>query len=162
MEQIILWGALFCGFATCLLAGVFLAFSDFIMRSLNAASRAAAAEVMQLINRKIYRSVFMLLFMGMVPVSLATGAGALTGEGGPWTALAGAAAAYIFGVFGVTALGNVPLNNRLDRMELGGPDAQNFWPNYARPWLRYNHIRTVFCVVTSVCFFRAAFEVAAG
>ena len=148
MEQIIFWGALFCGFATCLLAGVFLAFSDFIMRSLNAASRTAAAEVMQLINRKIYRSVFMLLFMGMVPVSLAAGAGA--------------AAAYLFGVFGVTALGNVPLNNRLDRMELGGPDAQNFWPNYARPWLRYNHIRTVFCAVTSVCFFRAAFEVAAG
>ena len=45
--------------ATGLVAGVFLTFSDFVMRSLRAAEPAAGMDAMQWINRVVYRSVFM-------------------------------------------------------------------------------------------------------
>ena len=51
-------------------SGVFLTFSDFVMRSLGAARTAAGVEVMQFINREVYRSVFMFLLLGMSAFSL--------------------------------------------------------------------------------------------
>jgi len=47
--------------------GVFLALSDFIIRSL---SRTGGIEAMQVINREVFRWVFMALFRGLAPVSL--------------------------------------------------------------------------------------------
>ena len=51
--------------ATGLVAGVFLTFSDFVMRSLAASEAIAGAEAMQEINRKVYGSIFLTLFLGM-------------------------------------------------------------------------------------------------
>ena len=45
------------------LAGVFLAFSDFIMRSLARTSGTGGIEAMQIINREVFRWVFMTLFL---------------------------------------------------------------------------------------------------
>ena len=56
--------------AYALLAGVFLAFSDFIMRALSRTSGIGGPEAMQLINREVFRWIFMTLFMGMAVVSL--------------------------------------------------------------------------------------------
>ena len=47
--------------ATGLVAGVFLTFSDFVMRSLSASEAIAGAEAMQEINRKVYGSIFLTL-----------------------------------------------------------------------------------------------------
>ncbi len=58
------------GLATAFVGGALLAFSDFIMRSLNASSTAVATESMQMINRGVYRTIFMALFIGIVPASL--------------------------------------------------------------------------------------------
>ncbi|MGB5213773.1 MAG: hypothetical protein WBN88_09045, partial [Anderseniella sp.] len=53
-----------------LIAGVFLAFSDFVMKALFAASPASGIEAMQLINRKVYGSVFMALLIAMLVISV--------------------------------------------------------------------------------------------
>ena len=50
-------------------SGVFLTFSDFVMRSLDGARTAAGVEVMQVINREVFRSVFMFLLLGMSALS---------------------------------------------------------------------------------------------
>lgn len=50
--------------------GVFLAFSDFIMRALAHTSGTGGVETMQIINREVFRWVFMALFLGLAPVSL--------------------------------------------------------------------------------------------
>ncbi|WP_242500821.1 hypothetical protein [Tropicimonas sp. IMCC6043] len=50
------------------LGGVFLAFSDFIMRSLSLTTGTVGVETMQVINRQVFRWVFMALFLGMTPV----------------------------------------------------------------------------------------------
>ncbi len=55
--------------ATALVAGAFLTFSDFTMRSLAAANSETGIEVMQWINRKVYGSSFLALLLGMAVVS---------------------------------------------------------------------------------------------
>jgi hypothetical protein len=57
-------------FAMALVAGVFMAFSDFVMRSLRVAAPGAGIEAMQQINREVYGSVFLVGLLGLVPVSL--------------------------------------------------------------------------------------------
>jgi len=57
--------------AYALVGGVFLAFSDFIMRSLSLTGGTGGVEAMQVINREVFRWVFMALFLGMAAVSLA-------------------------------------------------------------------------------------------
>ena len=56
--------------AYALVGGVFLAFSDFVMRSLALTGGAGGVEAMQSINREVFRWIFMVLFIGLAPVSL--------------------------------------------------------------------------------------------
>ncbi len=67
----IIYACLAAGVSSLLVAGVFQSFSDFIMRSLVAASPAGGIESMQMINRKVFRSWFLVMLLGLAPVSLA-------------------------------------------------------------------------------------------
>lgn len=152
-DQIIPWALAAASVAAGLVAGVFLTFSDFVMRSLGAAAPVAGMEAMQQINRKVYRSVFMVLLMGMVPVSLAIAAYAAAfagGAAGAW--LIAGAALYLIGVFGVTGAGNVPMNKRLDVLDPAGNAALGYWARYERDWTRLNHIRTAASAGSAICF----------
>ena len=62
--------------AYALLGGVFLAFSDFIMRALSVAEGGGGAAAMQAINREVFRFVFIPLFLAMAPISVVLAAGA--------------------------------------------------------------------------------------
>lgn len=126
-----------------LVAGVFLTFSDFVMRSLAAAQPEAGIEAMQEINRKVYRSIFMVLLMGLVPVSALLAVIAVpSAPFGASVAVGAGAALYFLGVFVVTAARNVPMNQRLDAMAYRGADARTYWPVYVEGWTRWNHVRT--------------------
>jgi uncharacterized membrane protein len=152
-DQILPWTLAAASVATGLVAGVFLTFSDFVMRSLGAAAPVAGIEAMQEINRKVYRSVFMVLLMGMVPVSLAIAAYAVAFSGAsssPWL-LAGAAL-YVIGVFAVTASENVPMNKRLDAVDLADYAARGYWKTYARNWTRWNHVRAAASLGAASCY----------
>lgn len=136
-----------------LVAGVFLAFSDFVMRSLRLAAPGSGIEAMQVINREVYSSIFLVLLLGMAPASAALGAYAwvyLPGPSSVWF-LAGAVI-YGIGTFGVTMLGNVPMNQRLDKMPLGDPATAAYWQHYLSGWTRWNHLRTVASAISAACF----------
>ncbi|MEM7230022.1 MAG: anthrone oxygenase family protein [Planctomycetota bacterium] len=140
-----------------LVAGIFLAFSDFLMRSFDRSATVAGAEVMQVINREVFRTLFMVMFIGLVPLSmlLAVGAVFYTDGAARWFVIAGGAS-YIVGVFGVTAAGNVPMNNRLDGMDHTTEDAATYWKNtYIPRWTRFNTFRTIMCIVATVCWLLA-------
>ena len=49
-----------------LVSGVFLAFSDLVMRSLRRASPTVGIEAMQMINREVYGSAFLVALLGLV------------------------------------------------------------------------------------------------
>ncbi len=133
--------------ALAFVGGVFLAFSDFIMRSLARTSGSGGVEAMQSINREVFHWVFMALFLGLVPVVLlVTGyAGLFLGQGaGVLFALAGGV--YLIGCFGVTALCNVPMNKALAEMDVSEASTQQYWTTtYLRRWTFWNTVRTISC-----------------
>jgi len=138
---------------TALVAGIFLAFSDFIIRSLGAASPAAGMEAMQQINRKVYSSVFLVWLLGMVPVSAGLAAYALVYVTGPaqgWFVAGGAI--YVTGTFLVTILGNVPMNRRLDAMVPHAEGTLDYWDSYATYWTLWNHLRSIASAAAAAAF----------
>jgi len=137
-----------------IIAGVFLTFSDFVMRSLKAAEPVAGIEAMQLINRKVYLSIFMVLLLGMAPVSMLIALIALTGVSGaaPFWLVSGGTI-YVIGVFGVTMVCNVPMNKRLDVMNQKLPGTETYWVEYVTFWTRWNHVRTLASAVSAICYF---------
>lgn len=139
------------GLACAVLSGVFLAFSDFLMRSLSLATPPAGVEVMQVINREVLRFVFIPLFLAMVPVSIfLAGYGWLRLSGPACWLIVAAALVYLLGAFGVTALGSVPLNNQLAAFADGSTEAQGFWvATYLRDWTFWNTVRTTACVAAA-------------
>jgi uncharacterized membrane protein len=139
-------------FAMALVAGVFMAFSDFVMRSLRVAAPGAGIEAMQQINREVYGSVFLVGLLGLVPVSLglvAYGAIFMSGPAAGWI-IAGVLI-YFTGTFLVTMLANVPMNKRLDHMAVSAPETREYWQVYARRWTRWNHLRAAASGMASAC-----------
>ncbi|MEM8580316.1 MAG: anthrone oxygenase family protein [Pseudomonadota bacterium] len=130
--------------AYALVAGVFLAFSDFIMRSLASTEGNGGAEAMQIINREVFRWIFMALFLGMSGVSVFL-------AGYAWVALEGqegalvllAALVYLVGCFGVTIVFNVPMNEAFAGMELNSKGTRSYWfETYLPRWTFWNSVRS--------------------
>ena len=137
--------------AYALIAGVFLAFSDFIMRSLALTGGAGGVEAMQVINREVFRWVFMALFLGMAAVSLVIvgyGATNLAHPSGGLILLAGLL--YLIGCFGVTVFFNVPMNEALAGMNLSEDATRAYWTGtYLPRWTLWNTVRTLACGVSA-------------
>lgn len=148
------WFFIFAHFsilALAVLGGVFLVFSDFVMRSLAKTGGRGGVEAMQRINEEVFRYVFMPLFLGMVPVLLTLAGYAFMRlpEPASSTIIAGACV-YLVGGFGITVACNVPLNNTLASMEAGSPDTHRFWfDTYLPRWTFWNTVRTVACVISA-------------
>lgn len=135
------------------MAGIYFAFSAFIMASLAKLTTAQGIAAMQSINRVILGSPFMLLFFGTTLTSAALVVLAIVHWGDPtslMTVIAGDL--YVFGMFLVTAAYNVPLNNTLDTQDPDDEAAVVVWEHYLRVWTRWNHVRTVASVISCGLF----------
>ena len=151
------WIFMPAGLAVALVAGVFLGFSDFIMRGLAQAPASQGAAGMVGLNRTVYRSVFMVLLLGLVPVSGALGLLALWQlEGVARTLTLVGVGTYLIGVLAVTGMGNVPMNTRLDEMSGKPREIAGYWPHYAQRWTRLNHARTAGSALAAICWLSAA------
>ena len=130
--------------AYALVAGVFLAFSDFIMRALALTGGSGGVEAMQVINREVFRWIFMVLFLGIAAASLGVagyGARHLGEPAGALILMAGLV--YLFGCFGVTVVCNVPMNEALAAMERSEPATRDYWlETYVPRWTFWNSVRT--------------------
>lgn len=149
--------------ASGLVAGVFLTFSDFVMRSLGRSTPRPGIEAMQMINREVYRSVFMALLVGMALASIALAVAGIALFGGAvagW--LTAAAVAYLAGVMAVTAAANVPMNQRLDVEDPASTAARSLWQAYLRNWTRWNHLRTLASGLAMLCYTAAGLSLAAA
>ncbi len=152
--QTTIWATALC---TALMAGIYLAFSSFVMGSLAAMPKAQGILAMQSINRVILSSSFMLLFWLSTLASLGLGAWGISqwGASGAGYLVAGGAV-YVLGMFVCTAAFNVPLNNALDAVDPTTAAAAELWQTYLRNWTRYNHVRTVCSAAASALFVAAA------
>lgn len=157
MHSWILDACLCFGFAAALMAGVFLSFSDFVMAGLIRSKPASGIESMQQLNRTVFRSVFLTTFLLLVPLTVGFALYVASGAAGAGrTYVIAAAVTYFLFVFGVTVVGNVPMNNRLDEMQPDSNEAASYWKTYADVWTRWNHVRTLGATVTAVLFLCAA------
>lgn len=137
--------------AYALVGGVFLAFSDFIMRSLAHTSGTGGVEAMQIINREVFRWIFMALFLGLAPVSLfIAGYGFFYLDGYASALMTSAGLVYLVGCFGSTIAFNVPMNETLANMDRGANETRDFWTEtYVPRWTFWNSVRTGACAVSA-------------
>ena len=146
-----------CGLSAALVAGVFQSFSDFTMRGLVMARPPGGAEAMRGLNVTVYRSAFLVMLLGLVPVSLAMAiAGLFAGGGLATNALVAAALIYIPFVLGVTMFRNVPMNRRLADLDTLSSEGMAYWATYGRDWTRWNHVRMAGSIATALCYLLAA------
>jgi uncharacterized membrane protein len=119
-----------------LAAGVFFAFSTFVMDGLGDVPPAVGAEAMQGMNRKAPTPAFMTVLFGTALLS----AWAIVHAATHWgdrraTLLLAGGIVYLLGAIVVTIARNIPLNDAL--MADAGT-----WSGYLTEWTAWNHVRT--------------------
>jgi uncharacterized membrane protein len=123
-----------------LLAGVFFAFSAFVMSGLRRLPGADGAAAMRSINVTAQRPPLMIALFGVSALCVVVVVRALVTWSQPGAAwLLAGAALTIVGAFGVTAAVNVPLNDRLDAGLVS-------WSGFLAGWGPANHARTLLCL----------------
>jgi uncharacterized membrane protein len=134
-----------------LAGGVFFAFSSFVMRALGAISPRAGVAAMNAINVTVINPGFMLVFLGTALLSFALALASLRWWGSLDGALLLAASLlYLLGCFGVTMVRNVPLNDALAALGPDPSDSTGLWSRYLVEWTRWNHVRTLSCVGSTI------------
>jgi uncharacterized membrane protein len=157
MQQLIVPGLLwFCAIGCGLLGGLYFAFSTFIMTSLGRIGQVAGISAMNAINVDIVRSLFMPFFFATTVASAVLAGLAIFrwGEPGALVMLAGGII-YLLGMFVVTMVFNVPLNNALAAVNPSSVEATSLWARYLKDWTFWNHVRTIACVAASAFFIAA-------
>lgn len=125
-----------------LIAGVFYAFSTFVMQALARLPVPEGIRAMQAINVTVINPLFLGIFMGTALLLLVLAAAAMNpGQPGAMLVLAGAAL-YVLGCFGVTMAFNVPLNNAIAAADPASAEGAAVWARYLRDWMFWNHVRT--------------------
>lgn len=130
-----------------LVGGLFFIFSNTCMRAFDALPAAGAVAAMNSINRVILNPGFFLVFFGTALLCLVLMIGQLDR---PLVVAGGLM--YLVGSIGVTMVCNVPLNERLQKVTASAPDIEAQWRAYRGPWTRWNHVRTVACLLAAALF----------
>lgn len=134
-----------------LVAGIFLAFSNFVMKALAQVAPASGIAAMQSINVVVLNPGFLGLFMGTALACAGLFVYALMHWQTPdASCLAAGSLLYVLGTFGVTMAFNVPRNNALARLDPASPEAADFWRGYVAGWTMWNHVRTLAALVAAV------------
>ncbi|HVY05414.1 MAG TPA: anthrone oxygenase family protein [Burkholderiales bacterium] len=141
--------ALGCG----LVAGVFFAFSTFVMKALSRIPTNQGIAAMQSINVVVLNRMFLSVFIGTAVVCLAIVACSFWQWGSPgmlWRV--GGCACYLAGSFGVTLAWNVPRNEGLAAIDPSASASADLWRRYVAEWTAGNHVRTIASFAGAVFF----------
>jgi uncharacterized membrane protein len=147
---------LLAALGTGMVAGVFLAFSTFIMTALSRVPTANGISAMQMINITVINPIFMVVLFGSATLSL--GLVYLAFRHGLTERnmmLTVGSALYLVGSIAVTMLANVPLNDALAAIDPQNSDSDVFWASYMQNWTFWNHVRGLASFVSSAAFMRA-------
>ena len=131
--------ALGCG----LIAGVFFAFSTFVMKALASLPPAQGIAAMQSINVTVLNPWFLGTFFGTAVACILLAVASLITWHRPGAAyiLVGSVL-YLFGTVLVTIAFNVPHNEKLATVDATSMNAVNVWAQYVTSWTTWNHVRT--------------------
>ena len=133
------------------IGGVYFAFSFFVMHSLKKINHLEAIRIMNSINSVILKSPFMLLFFFSLFIAVTLFLKNLILFKIIYNQFL-SSLIFLGGMFLCTAIKNVPLNKKLASFNFNDPscDPEIDWDYYYKNWIKWNHIRTVSCFVSTV------------
>ena len=135
---------LIAALGTGLVAGIFFAFSTFVMKALYRLPPVQGIAAMQSINVVVINPWFMTVFFGTAAACIILVILSLLGwdrPGAGYMLLGGTL--YLFGTILVTIAYNVPRNEALAAVDPASADGASLWADYAKSWTTWNHVRTV-------------------
>jgi len=136
---LMLISALGCG----LIAGVFFAFSAFVMNALARLPPAQGIAAMQSVNIAVINPLFLAVFVGTAVACLLLAGSALLKWQRPGTGyLLAGCLLYLAGTFLVTLVFNVPRNDALAAVDPLSAEGAKLWAAYLNGWTAWNHVRT--------------------
>jgi uncharacterized membrane protein len=156
LENIIL---VLAGTLTALVSGLYFGYSVSVNGGLHRLNDSEYVRAMQSINAVIQNPLFFASFIG--PVILLPFAAILQRDANPmlFALLLASSILYIAGSFGLTMVGNVPLNVRLAKFEASkasGNEIAQARARFEKPWNRLHAIRTITSIAATVLIFVAA------
>ena len=155
--------ALLAALGSGLVAGVFFAFSTFVMKALARIPAGAGIAAMQSINVVVLGPWFMAAFLGTGVACVLVLIASLTrwNEPGSTCLLAGAML-YLAGTLFVTVAFNVPMNDALRKISPTDPDGARLWARYVPGWTVWNHVRTAAALAAAASFTLALAQIGSG
>ncbi len=134
-----------------LVAGIFFAFSTFVMKALARLPSAQGIAAMQSINVVVLNPLFFAVFFGTAAICVVLAVRSLfvwqtTGA----VYLLVGSLLYLVGTILVTIVFNVPLNNALAAVDPASADGARLWTEYVTSWTFWNHVRTVAALAAAV------------
>ena len=150
-----LFSALGCG----LMAGVFFAFSTFVMNALARLQPKQGISAMQSINITAINPLFMGIFLGTTAACVFLAGSSLLNWYQPHAVfLLIGSLFYLVGTLGVTILCNVPLNDALAIADSDSANGASLWASYLTNWTMWNHIRTISALLAAAAITIALHE----
>ena len=144
---------LICALGCGLIAGVFFAFSTFVMDALSRLQPKSGIAAMQSINISAINPLFMVALFGTAVTCIILAIFSLSKwhQSGTVYILFGSLL-YLIGSVLVTIAFNVPLNDALANVKPDSIDGANLWARYLTDWTFWNHIRTVAALMAAALF----------
>lgn len=109
-------------------------------------------KAMQSINREIQNAYFFISFMGtLIVLPVTTWYSKSHASPACFYLMLTATLIYIIGVIGITAFGNIPLNNALDKFDISNASAEQLSAQkilFQSSWNKYHLIRTIASILT--------------
>lgn len=144
-----LFSVLGCG----LIAGVFFAFSTFVMNALARRPPAQGIAAMQAINITVINPLFMTAFLGTAAACFFLAVSSLLKWNQPGAVyLLIGSLLYLVGTLGVTMVFNVPLNDALANVKPDSTEGGRLWASYLTNWTLWNHVRTAAALAATALF----------
>jgi len=146
-----------------LIAGVFFAFSTFVMKGLGGISPPHGIAAMQSINVTAVSPAFMAALFGTAAGCLVLALSSLFTWRGPQSLyLLGGAVLYLAGTIIVTVVFNVPRNDALAAVDSTSTEGARVWADYLVTWTTWNHVRTVAALAAAAALTMALHSMTAG
>ncbi|AFY92996.1 DUF1772 domain-containing protein [Chamaesiphon minutus] len=153
LDRYLFWVTFAAAIGCGLNAGVFFAFSTFVMPALARLKPDRGIAAMQSMNITAINPLFMLALLGTAVACLFIFISTLIHWHQSGTIyLAIGSLLYLVGAILVTMLGNVPLNNALANVDPNSTEGTVLWAKYLTDWTFWNHVRTLAALAASATF----------
>lgn len=151
IERALIVLILFAAIGSGVVAGIFFAFSSFVMPALARVDPRSGIEVMNAINVTVYNRGFMFVFMGTAAACLLLAPASYLW----WDRLDGklllfAALTFLTLSVFVTLAFNVPLNDALSVTDDGSHQQAELWGRVLDEWPFWNHARTLASMLSAI------------